>query len=44
MDALFSKPTHKTVWAQLRGKPVLQPSPSLSDVEDKIGIEQREKQ
>lgn len=23
MDALFSKPTHTVVWAQLRGKPIL---------------------
>jgi hypothetical protein len=24
MDALFAKPVYKTVWAQMRGKPVLE--------------------
>jgi hypothetical protein len=31
MDALFAKPVYKTVWAQMRGKPVLEAHANRSD-------------
>ncbi|KAM0086006.1 hypothetical protein ACKRZS_001810 [Fusarium odoratissimum] len=34
MDALFAKPVYKTVWAQMRGKPVLEENRSESPFED----------
>ncbi|KAF5705146.1 quinate permease [Fusarium mundagurra] len=34
MDALFAKPVYKTVWAQMRGKPVLEERRAESPFED----------
>ncbi|KLP17359.1 Uncharacterized protein LW94_13093 [Fusarium fujikuroi] len=34
MDALFAKPVYKTVWAQMRGKPVLEEHRPESPFED----------
>nr|CBV37373.1 quinate transporter [Colletotrichum graminicola] len=43
MDALFLNPTHKTVWAQVRGRPIMAPerarSPSISDEKFEANIE-----
>lgn len=37
MDALFMKPMHKAVWAQLRGRPIL--VTDVDDVDDTIAHE-----
>ncbi|KAK2035168.1 general substrate transporter [Colletotrichum zoysiae] len=43
MDNLFLRPTHKTVWAQVRGRPIAAPerarSPSISDEKFEANIE-----
>ncbi|KAK2012443.1 general substrate transporter [Colletotrichum eremochloae] len=43
MDTLFMNPTHKTVWAQMRGRPIVAPerarSPSISDEKFEANIE-----
>ncbi|KAK2053864.1 general substrate transporter [Colletotrichum caudatum] len=43
MDTLFLNPTHKTVWAQVRGRPIAAPerarSPSISDEKFEANIE-----
>ncbi|GKT95806.1 quinate permease [Colletotrichum tofieldiae] len=43
MDALFMNPTHKTVWAQMRGRAIVAPgrarSPSISDEKFEANIE-----
>ncbi|KAK2042888.1 general substrate transporter [Colletotrichum somersetense] len=43
MDTLFLHPTHKTVWAQVRGRPLTAPerarSPSISDEKFEANIE-----
>ncbi|KAJ0302828.1 hypothetical protein COL516b_006867 [Colletotrichum fioriniae] len=43
MDALFMQPTHKTVWAQMRGRAVVAPgrarSPSITDEKYEANIE-----
>lgn len=48
MDALFMKPMHKTVWAQLRGKPILSEerpsSPSIEDEKLEANVQQLERQ
>lgn len=34
MDALFMKRAHKAVWAQLRGRPVIEDRPTSPDLVD----------
>ncbi|KAH6689646.1 quinate permease [Plectosphaerella plurivora] len=44
MDALFARPVHKAVWAQLTGKPILVDDRADSIVDEKQEIQQLEKQ
>jgi hypothetical protein len=40
MDALFMKRMHKAVWAQLRGRPIVEDRPSPSSLADeKLGAQ-----
>jgi hypothetical protein len=34
MDALFAKPVYKTVWAQMRGRPLVEETRSDSPFDD----------